>query len=122
MIQWNLIYVIVSIILIIVGLFGYYLTQNQNLSECDKLIVQLNKEGDKLEKESKIINERINKYNRELSSYKRDLFSNSSYTQQLVNTESDLEQKSLILGEKINLHNNKAQLFKVKCNLDIEYR
>ena len=113
---------IVSIILIIVGLFGYYLTQNQNLSECDKLIVQLNKEGDKLEKESKIINERINKYNRELSSYKRDLFSNSSYTQQLVNTESDLEQKSLILGEKINLHNNKAQLFKVKCNLDIEYR
>lgn len=108
--------------LIIVGLFGYYLTQNQNLSECDKLIVQLNKEGDKLEKESKIINERINKYNKEFSSYKKDLFPNSSYTQQLVDIELNLEQKSKSLEEKIKIHNNKAQSFKVKCNLAIEYK
>ena len=108
--------------LIIVGIVGYFLTQIQKLPECDKLILQLNKEGDELEIESKIINERIGKYNKEFLSYKKVLFPNSSYTQQLVNIRSNLEQKSLILEEKINLHNNNAQSVKIKCNLAIEYR
>ena len=108
--------------LIIFGLFCYILTQIHKTSECDKLILQLNREGDELEKESKIINEKIDQYNKEFSLHKKDLFPNSSYTQQLVDIELNLEQKSKSLEEKIKIHNNKAQSFKVKCNLAIEYK
>ena len=44
--NWNLIYVIVSIILIIVGLSGYLLTQTQKSAECNEIILQLNREAD----------------------------------------------------------------------------
>jgi hypothetical protein len=82
----------------------------------------LNREGDELEKESKIINEKIAQYNKEFSLHKKELFPNSSYTQQLVDIELNLEQKSKTLEEKIKIHNNKAQSFKAKCNLAIKYR
>ena len=57
--EWNLIYVIVSIILTIVGLSNYLLTQIQKSSECNEIILQLNREGEKLNEESKVINEKI---------------------------------------------------------------
>ncbi len=120
--RWNLIYVIVSTILIIGGLFGYLLTQIQKPSECNEIISQLNREGDKLDEESKVINEKIAKYNKEISSYKLERFPNSSYTQQIENMESDLKQKSKIHEERIKIHNNKAESLKEKCNLAIEYR
>jgi hypothetical protein len=121
--RWNLIYVIVAIILIIVGLFGYLLTQTQNSAECKEIILQLNREGDKLDKESKVINEKMDKYNIQISSYKQQKdFSNSIYTQQIENMISDLKQKSKINEEKIKIHNNKAESLKEKCNLAIEYR
>lgn len=121
--RWNLIYVIVSIILIIVGLSGYLLTQIQKSSECDEIILQLNREGDKLNEESKVIKEKIDKYNRQISSYKQYEYSpNSTYIQQIENMVSDLKQKSKTNEEKIKIHNNKAESLKEKCNLAIEYR
>jgi cell division protein FtsB len=98
--RWNLIYVIVSIILIIVGLSGYLLTQIQKSSECNDIISQLNREGDKLDEESKVINEKIAKYNKEISSYKLERFPNSTYTQQIENMIADLKQISKINDEK----------------------
>ena len=121
--RWNLIYVIVSIILIIVGLSGYLLTQTQKSAECNEIILQLNREADKLNEESKVTNEKIDKYNRQISSYKQhEYFPNSTYTQQIENMISDLKQKSKINEEKIKIHNNKAKSLKEKCNLAIEYR
>ena len=121
--RWNLIYVIVAIILIIVGLFGYLLTQTQKSAECKEIILHLNREGDKLDKESKVINEKMDKYNIQISSYKQQKdFSNSIYTQQIENMISDLKQISKINKEKIKIHNNKAESLKEKCNLAIEYR
>ena len=101
--------------LIIWGLFGYLLTQIQKPSECGEIILHLNREGNKLDEESKVINGNIAKYNRQISSYKQEHFPNSSYTQQIEKMESDLKQKSKI-------HNNKAESLKAKCNLAIEYR
>src|SRR5215203_2657652 len=115
--RWNLIYVIVSIILIIVGISGYLLTQTQKSSECDEIILQLNREGDNLEKESKVINEKIDKYNRQISSYNKqhEDFPNSIYIlQQIENMISELKQKSKINEEKIKIHNNKAESLKEK--------
>ena len=122
--RWNLIYVIVSIILIIVGLFGYLLTHTQkSAEECNEIISQFNREADKLDKESKVINEKIDKYNREISSYKQqEDFPNSIYTQQIENMLSDLKQISKINEDEIKIHNNKAESLKEKCNLAIEYR
>ena len=119
--RWNLIYVIVSIILIIVGLFGYLLTHTQkSAEECNEIISQFNREADKLDKESKVINEKIDKYN---SSYKQqEDFPNPIYTQQIENMLSDLKQISKINEDKIKIHNNKAESLKEKCNLAIEYR
>jgi predicted transcriptional regulator len=87
--------------------------------------LQLNQEGDKLNKESKVINEKIDKYSRQISSYKQQQqedFLNSIYTQQIENIISDLKQKSKTNEEKIKIHNNKAESLKEKCNLVIEYR
>ena len=122
--RWNLIYVIVSTILIIVGLCGYLLTQIQKSAECYEIILQLNQEGDKLDKESKVINEKIDKYSKQISSYKQqqENFPNSIYTQQIENMMSDMKQKSKINEEKIKTHNNKAESLKEKCNLAIQYR
>ena len=121
--QWNLLYVIVSIILIIVALSNYLLTQIQKSSECNEIILQLNREGEKLVEESKVINEKIDKYNRQISSYKQhENLLNSKYTQQLENMIADLKQISKINDEKIKMHNNRAESLKEKCNLVIEYR
>ena len=121
--QWNLIYIIVSIILIIVSLSNYLLTQIQKSSECNEIILQLNREGEKLVEESKVINEKIDKYNRQISSYKQhENLLNSKYTQQLENMIADLKQISKINDEKIKMHNNRAESLKEKCNLAIEYR
>jgi cell division protein FtsB len=118
--RWNLIYVIVSIILTIVGLSNY---QIQKSSECNEIISQLNREGDKLDEESKVINEKIDKYNRQISSYKQhENLPNSTYTQQIENMIADLKQISKINDEKIKMHNNRAESLKEKCNLAIEYR
>ncbi|HJU59793.1 MAG TPA: hypothetical protein VJ583_08590 [Nitrososphaeraceae archaeon] len=123
--QWNLIYVIVSIILTIVGLSNYLLTQIQKSSECNEIILQLNREGEKLNEESKVINEKIDKYNRQISSYNKqhEDFPNSTYTpQQIKNMIADLKQISKINDGKIKIHNNRAESLKEKCNLAIEYR
>jgi len=120
--RWNLIYVIVSIILIIIGHSGYLLTQSQKSAECDEIISQLNREGYKLDNESKFINEKINKYNRQISSYKQEDLPNSTYTQQIENMISDLKQISNINEDEIKIHNNRAESLKEKCNLAIEYR
>ena len=122
--RWNLLYVIVSTILIVIGICGYLLTQIQKSAECDEIILQLNQEGDKLNKESKVINKKIDKYSRQISSYKQQQedFLNSIYTQQIENMISDLKQKSKTNEEKIKIHNNKAESLKEKCNLAIEYR
>ena len=120
--RWNLIYVIVSIILIIVGHSGYLLTQSQKSVECDETISHFNREGEKLDNESKVINEKINKYNRQISSYKQEDLPNSTYTQQIENMISDLKQISNINEDEIKIHNNKAESLKEKCNLAIEYR
>ncbi len=120
--RWNLIYVIVSIILIIVGHSGYLLTQSQKSVECDETISHFNREGDKLDNESKVINEKINKYNRQISSYKQEDLPNSTYIQQIENIISDLKQISNINEDEIKIHNNKAESLKEKCNLAIEYR
>ena len=122
--QWNLLYVIVSIILIIVALSNYLLTQIQKSSECNEIILQLNREGEKLNEESKVINEKIDKYNRQISSDKQhEDFPNSNYTlQQIENMIADLKQISKINDEKIKMHNNRAESLKEKCNLVIEYR
>ena len=120
--RWNLIYVIVSIILIIIGHSGYLLTQSQKPAECDEIISQLNSEGYKLDNESKFINEKINKYNRQISSYKQEDLPNSTYAQQIENMISDLKQISNINEDEIKIHNNKAESLKEKCNLAIEYR
>jgi hypothetical protein len=121
--RWNLFYVIVSIILIIVGFFGYLLTQTQKSAECKEIILQLNREADKLNEESKVTNEKIDKYNRQISSYKQhEYFPNTTYTQLIENMISDLKQKSKINEEKIKIHDNKAESLKEKCNLAIEYR
>ena len=117
--NWNQIYVIVSIILIIVALSNYL----QKTSECNEIIFELNKEGEKLEEESKVLNEKIDKYNRQISLDKlHENLPNSRYTQQIENMISDLKQISKINNEKIKIHNNKAESFKEKCNLAIEYR
>ena len=122
-VQWNIIYVIVSIILVIVGLSNYLLTQIQKSAECNEIILQLNREGEKLDEESKVINEKIDKYNRQISSYKQhENLPNSRYTQQIKNMIADLKQISKINNEKIKMHNNKAESLKEKCNLAIEYR
>lgn len=120
--RWNLIYVIVSIILIIVGHSAYLLTQSQKSVECNEIISQLNREGDKLDKESKIINEKISKYNRKISSFKQEDLPNSTSTQQIENMISDLKQIANINEDEIKIHNNKAESLKEKCNLAIEYR
>ena len=122
--RWNLIYLIVSTILIIIGLCGYLFTQIQKSAECDEIILQLNQEGDKLDKESKVINEKIDKYSKQISSYKQqqENFPNSIYTQQIENMMSDMKQQSKINEEKIKTHNNKAESLKEKCNLAIQYR
>ncbi|MDF2738255.1 MAG: hypothetical protein K0S93_2115 [Nitrososphaeraceae archaeon] len=120
--RWNLIYVIVSIILIIVGHSLYLLTQSQKSVECNEIISQLNREGDKLDKESKIINEKISKYNRKISSFKQEDLPNSTSTQQIENMISDLKQIANINEDEIKIHNNKAESLKEKCNLAIEYR
>jgi cell division protein FtsB len=120
--RWNLIYVIVSIILIIVGHSGYLLTQFQKSVECDETISHFNREGEKLDNESKVINEKINKYNRQISSYKQEDLPNSIYIQQIENMISDLKQISNINEDEIKIHNNKAESLKEKCNLAIEYR
>jgi uncharacterized coiled-coil DUF342 family protein len=122
--RWNLLYVIVSTILITIGICGYLLTQIQKSAECDEIILQLNQEGDKINKESKVINEKIDQYSRQISSYKQQQedFLNSIYTQQIENIISDLKQKSKTNEEKIKIHNNKAESLKEKCNLAIEYR
>ena len=120
--RWNLIYVIVSIILIIVGHSGYLLTQSQKSVECDEIISQFNREGDKLDNESKVINEKINKYNRQISLYKQEDLPNSTYIQQIENMISDLKQISNINEDEIKIHNNKAESLKERCNLAIEYR
>jgi predicted PurR-regulated permease PerM len=120
--QWNIIYVIVSIILVIVALSNYILTQIQKSSECNEIISQLNR-GDKLDEESKVINEKIDKYNKQISSYKQhENLPNSRYTQQIENMIADLKQISKINDEKIKMHNNRAESLKEKCNLAIEYR
>ena len=117
--NWNQIYVIVSIILIIVALSNYL----QKSSECNEIIFELNREGEKLEEESKVINEKIDKYNRQISLDKQhENLPNSRYTQQIENMISDLKQISKINNEKIKMHNNKAESLKEKCNLAIEYR
>ena len=121
--QWTLIYVIVSIILTIVSLSNYLLTQIQKSSECNEIILQLNIEGDKLIEESKVINEKIDKYNKQFSSYKQhEDLRDSIYTQQIENMIADLKQISKINDEKIKMHNNRAESLKEKCNLAIEYR
>jgi hypothetical protein len=123
--QWTLIYVLVSIILTIVALSNYILTQIQNSSECNEIILQLNREGEKLIEESKVINEKIDKYNKQISSYNKQHkdFRDSIYTiQQIENMIADLKQISQINDEKIKMHNNRAESLKEKCNLAIEYR
>jgi len=120
--RWNLIYVIVSIILIIVGHSAYLLTQSQKSVECNEITSQLNREGDKLDKESKIINEKISKYNTKISSFNQEDLPNSTSTQQIENMISDLKQISNINEDEIKIHNNKAESLKEKCNLAIEYR
>ena len=65
------------------GSFWLSLTQIQKPSEYGEIILQLNREGNKLDEESRVINENIAKYNRQISSYKREHFPNSSYTQQI---------------------------------------
>ena len=120
--RWNLIYVIVSIILIIVGHSAYLLTQSQKSVECNEITSQLNREGDKLDKESKIINDKINKYNTKISSFKQEDLPNSTSTQQIENMISDLKQIANINEDEIKIHNNKAESLKEKCNLAIEYR
>ena len=124
--QWTLIYVIVSIILTIVGFSNYLLTQIQKSSECNEIILQLNREGEKLNEESKVIDEKIDKYNRQISSYnnkQHENLPNSTYTlQQIENMIADLKQISKINDEKIKIHNNRAESLKEKCNLTIEYR
>ena len=120
--RWNLIYVIVSIILIIVGHSVYLLTQSQKSVECNEITSQLNREGDKLDKESKIINEKISKYNMKISSFKQEDLPNSTSTQQIENMISDLKQIANINEDEIKIHNNKAESLKEKCNLAIEYR
>ena len=120
--RWNLIYVIVSIILIIVGHSAYLLTQSQKSVECNEITSQLNREGDKLDKESKIINEKISKYNMKISSFKQEDLPNSTSTQQIENMISDLKQIANINEDEIKIHNNKAESLKEKCNLAIEYR
>ena len=120
--RWNLIYVIVSIILIIVGHSLYLLTQSQKSVECNEITSQLNREGDKLDKESKIINDKINKYNTKISSFKQEDLPNSTSTQQIENMISDLKQIANINEDEIKIHNNKAESLKEKCNLAIEYR
>jgi hypothetical protein len=82
----------------------------------------LNREGDKLDKESKIINEKISKYNRKISSFKEEDLPNSTSTQQIENMISDLKQIANINEDEIKIHNNKAESLKEKCNLAIEYR
>ena len=105
------------------GLSNYLLTQIQKSSECNEMILQLNREGENLDEESKVINEKIDKYNREISSFKQyEYFPNSIYTQQIENMVSDLKQKSKTNEEKIKIHNNKAESLKERCNLVIEYR
>jgi len=85
--------------------------------------LQLNIEGDKLIEESKVINEKIDKYNKQFSSYKQhEDFRDSIYTQQIENMIADLKQISKINDEKIKMHNNRAESLKEKCNLAIEYR
>ena len=124
--QWNIIYVIVSIILTIVGLSNYLLTQIQKSSECNEIILQLNREGEKLNEESKVINDKIDKYNRQILSYnnkQHENLPNSRYTlQQIENMIADLKQISKINDEKIKIHNDRADSLKEKCNLTIEYR
>ena len=73
---------IVSSILIIVALSNYL----QKSSECKEIIFELNREGKKLEEESKVINEKIDKYNRQISIDKQhENLPNSRYTQQIEN-------------------------------------
>ena len=120
--RWNLIYVIVSIILIIVGHSAYLISQSQKSVECNEITSQLNREGDKLDKESKIINEKISKYKTKISSFKQEDLPNSTSTQQIENMISDLKQIANINEDEIKIHNNKAESLKEKCNLAIEYR
>ena len=73
---------IVSSILIILALSNYL----QKSSECKEIIFELNREGKKLEEESKVINEKIDKYNRQISIDKQhENLPNSRYTQQIEN-------------------------------------
>src|SRR6185503_13842897 len=87
--NWNQIYVIVSIILIIVALSNYL----QKTSECNEIIFELNKEGEKLEEESKVLNASVVYYSSQFSLDKLDeSFPNSRYAHRIENMISDVKQ------------------------------
>lgn len=119
MARWKIVVIIVPLIIVIVGFFGYVVPQIQKSSECDDITSSLNREADELNEESRILNEEINNFNRELTAYNKEWLPSPSYTQQIEQMKSDLNEKSIRLEERIKAHDNNIKSIKDKCNLEL---